>query len=104
MPCKYLPKWESARPWLKPGTTSAHAFCTACKKEFKIDGSNISQVNSHTEFASHKKVPPSKSQVLLKMLPSVELSHLAALPVVLRDKMQALKAEIFDVLYKVQYS
>ena len=91
MPCKYLRKLESARPWLKPGTSSAHALCTACKKQFKVDGSGISQVNSHAESSvSHKKAVPSKSQALLKVLPSGEVSHSAALPEDFSDKMQAL--------------
>ena len=42
---------------------------------------------------------------MLKVLPSEEVSHSAhALPEDLSDKMQALKAEIIDVLYKVQYN
>ena len=105
MPCKYLTKLESTRPWLKPGTTSAHALCTACKKQFEVDGSGISQVNSHAKSVSHKKAVPSKSQVLLKVSPFGEVSHLSSLPEDLSDKMQALKAEIIDnVLYKVQYN
>ena len=104
MPCKYLTKWESKRPWLKPGTTSAHALCTACKKQFKVDGSGISKVNSHAESVSHKKAVPLNLQALLKVLPSGEVSHSAALPEDLSDEMQALKAEIIDVLYKVQYN
>ena len=38
------------------------------------------------------------------MLPSGEVSHSAALPEDLSDKMIALKAEIIDVLYKVHYN
>ena len=37
-------------------------------------------------------------------MPSGEVSHSAALPEDLSDEMQALKAEIIDVLYKVQYN
>ena len=88
---------------MKPGTTSAHALCTACKKQFEVDGSGISQVNSHAKSVSHKKAVPSKSQVLLKVSPFGEVSHLSSLPEDLSDKMQALKAEIIDALYKIQY-
>ena len=62
-------------------------------------------MNSHAESISHRKAVPSKLQALLKVLPSEEVSHSdRALPDDLSDKMQALKPEIINVLYKVHYN
>ena len=43
---KYLKEWEETRPWLKPGDNSSIVKCTACSKQFQVDWSGISQVNS----------------------------------------------------------
>ena len=53
-----------------------------------------------------KRAVPSKSQTLLQILPTGQVSHTGAgaAPEALSDKMQALKAEVIDVMYKAQYN
>ena len=104
MPSKYLTEWENTRPWLKPGDNPSQAKCTACQKPFLVDGSGICQVNLHAKSNTHMKAVPSKSQTLLKVLSTGQVSHSGAVPEVLSDAMQALKAEVIDVMYKAQYN
>ena len=50
------------------------------------------------------KAVPAKSQTLLKVLSTGKVSHSGAVPEVLSDAMQALKAEVIDVINKAQYN
>ena len=61
-------------------------------------------MNSHAKSNKHMKAVPAKSQTLLKVSTG-KVSHSGAVvPEVLSDSMQALKAEIIDVIYKAQYN
>ena len=101
---KYTTEWEKTRPWLKAGDSPHTAKCTACQKQFQISGSGVCQVDSHAKSKAHMNAIPSKSQSLLKVLSTGQVSHIGAVPEVLSEAMQVLRAEIIDVMYKAQYN
>ena len=45
----YQRGWEKDYPWLKSVKGyKTKAYCTLCKKDFRIENSGVSQVNSHS--------------------------------------------------------
>ena len=53
---KYNANWEKEHLWLTAVVQDVYtAFCKLCNKTFRIDGSGLSQVNSHACSNFHKK-------------------------------------------------
>ena len=54
----YCPAWEETYKWISKDSNgdSSKAHCKYCKKTFRIDNSGHSQVKSHAESESHKKL------------------------------------------------
>ena len=65
---KFQPSWVNAFPWVAPlkGDTSK-AYCTICKKTFRIGGCGKSQGSSHCKSNSIKDVDETlrKSQLFI---------------------------------------
>ncbi len=57
----YCPAWEETYKWISKDSNGdlSKAYCMYCKKTFKIDNSGYSQVKSHAESESHKKLEKS---------------------------------------------
>ena len=57
MPCKYLVKWETGRPWLKAVKDAPdRAYCKLCVTDFSVSSSGVSQVNSQAKGSKHAKM------------------------------------------------
>ena len=66
---KYSESWEGRIDqngrkfglWLKRGENEGFAYCLYCKKEFRIDGSGISQVIHHASGSKHTSISKDKN-------------------------------------------
>ena len=82
--------------------------CIVCNKPFQISGSGVCQVDSHAKSKWHMNAVQStlcsKSQNTIKVLSIGQVPHSYTVPEGLSEAMQALRAEIIDVMYKAQYN
>ena len=65
--CKFQQKWledELFRTWLKPvDGKPGEAFCSVCKKNFKLCTMGVNAVKSHMQSESHKSALKGRQQL-----------------------------------------
>ena len=100
---KFQHSWKKNNPWLQEVPSDIYmASCTICLKRFRINGSGISQVNSHAKV--HKKGTFSAGQQQLSACGGNLVMKKNNKKTQLSTEDQVLNAEILQAVHMVDYN